>query len=235
MIRAAFIDDDVNDIKKLQKQIKKYEKLHALEISLDCFTCAEHFLSMVKTQDYDILFLDVYLGALSGVELAYTIRETNATVKIVFLTSSKDHAIDSYEVSASHYIVKPIEYSNVSKALSRCLEKWNGKKIQVRVEKVDIPITVSQIDFIEVFDKVCHIHIGNNTIKTYTALKKLQQEINDPVFLRCSRSYLVNMNAIEKVEKDCIYMRSGDTIQIPKNYKKYIYRTFMNFLLGKSD
>ena len=122
-MRLAFVDDDYGEIKKLTTMIDK--ELHGTVYSSctkQLFSTGETFLSVWKPGMYDIVFLDIFMDQLTGVDVARQIRKTDASVKIIFCTTSNEFASESYCVDASFYLVKPFSQNMVHTMVQKLIK-----------------------------------------------------------------------------------------------------------------
>lgn len=120
-MKIAICDDDKAVLEQLRGFIRQYAAQHMLDYTILDFDQSERLLEAVRRNpDIRILFLDIYMSPLSGIDLAETLRAEGNDCAIIFVTISTDHYARSYEVNAEHYLVKPITYSRVETALNRC-------------------------------------------------------------------------------------------------------------------
>lgn len=153
-MRIAICDDDPNTIEQLSHYIHTWmeqEKLSLPEIAQ--FNGAESFLfHWSPTADFDLLFLDIAMGNISGIELAKIIRKINQDISIVFITGSREHILEGYEVDALHYILKPISRNDCFKCLDRAQKKLTKaveQSLIIETSKKVQRITYSDILYIE--------------------------------------------------------------------------------------
>lgn len=125
-MRVAFVDDDPNELKILHTYFN--DLTDPSTISIDDFSSGEEFLSRFTAGLYDLVILDIFMGDLTGVDVARKIRETDHNVRLVFCTTSNDFASESYEVAACYYLHKPYTETNVKSMLDRLVRKesWNA-------------------------------------------------------------------------------------------------------------
>jgi DNA-binding LytR/AlgR family response regulator len=143
---------------------------------------------------------------LNGIETATLIRKYDENVKIVFCTVSIEHAVDSYDVYAYGYLVKPFDVSRMRALLDKFTKSVLGDEvsyIRVKSKYADRLVALSDIVFIESNDKVLYIHKKNyEIIKTYGKLSSLEEQLNKKHFLRCHQSFIINLDHVIGIE-DC--------------------------------
>lgn len=202
-MRIGICDDLQRDRNHLMKLIRDYYSERGETVELHEYESAEELLHGWRDGWLSYLFLDVYMGRLSGMEAARKIRETDPECVIIFTTTSPDHAIDSYEVRATDYLLKPFGKQEVESTLRWCEETVGHTSPELEVlsgwETRRIPYR--EIRYVEVYGKLCVIHTEQEEIPTNRRLSEIEAELDDGNFLRCHRSYLVNMNYILRPEE----------------------------------
>ena len=125
--RVAICDDCTKDAEFVQSILNKWASERQVSIQTECFPSAESFLfHYAEDKVWDILLLDIEMGAMDGVTMAKRVRQDNEAVQIVFITGYSDYIAEGYEVSALHYLMKPVNVDKLNEVLSRALEKRNG-------------------------------------------------------------------------------------------------------------
>ncbi|MFR2848226.1 MAG: LytR/AlgR family response regulator transcription factor [Hungatella hathewayi] len=168
-----------------------------------------------------MVFMDIYLEQEDGMQVIRELRKTDKDCPVVFFTRSTDHAVEAFEVNAVHYLTKPLVYEKLADALSRC-EKLHEKQaafLLLPTEKKLRKVRLAEILYIEVFDNTCVIHLDGETIPVRIPLKNLETKIREvdahSDFLRCHRSYLVNMNWIMALRNDYFLLDTGHRFPSP--------------------
>ena len=164
-----------------------------------------------------------------GMDIARRLRSVGYTGKIIFLTSTAEFAVDSYEVEASGYLLKPHDYEKLRSLLDRLIDRTNIGQFQVSVRNTIYSIPFGEIVYVESRNNVCILHRSDG--REYTIYKKLSEvgsQLNDSRFLRCHQSYLVNMSYIAKADKQ-FELTTGDVVLIRQRNQKEIRRAYQEF------
>jgi len=201
-MRIGICDDLQEDRNHLIALIRDYYNTRGERVELFEYESAEEMLGGWRDNWLGCLFLDVYMDGISGMEAARRIRETDSNCMIIFTTTSPDHAIDSYEVRAADYLLKPFDQPEVEEALRWC-EEVSGQRLrelEIISERERRSVPVRDILYIEVYGRMCVIHLAEEELRTNRGLGELEEELADDSFLRCHRSYLVNMAHILRPE-----------------------------------
>ncbi len=130
MIKVAICDDDIEELNRTSSSCLAYFSQYPdLELKITTYLDATDVLMEVEQQyNFDIIFLDIYMPNMSGIELAASIRERNAECNIIFLTSSTNHAIEAFSLNATHYVVKPYTNEQFDAALSKAFLQVTKKE-----------------------------------------------------------------------------------------------------------
>lgn len=191
----------------------------------------EELLHRWAEQRADFLFLDVYMEGMSGMQTARKLRESDPHCMIVFTTTSPDHAMDSYEVRAADYLLKPFGRQEVEEALRWCEQNAAEQLRELEVisgrERRFIP--VSDIRYIEVYGRMCVVHTGTEEIQTNRGLSELEEALAGGDFLRCHRSYLVNMAHILRPEGRDFLVSGHSRVPIAAEQAARVRQSFLEW------
>ena len=236
VFRIAICDDMPEFSRQFRELILNWENKPEY-LSVDVFSDADALINAHSERPYDILFLDIVMPLLSGIEAASEIRQHDKSVRIVFLTSSAEFAIDSYRVKASNYLLKPPD----PRQLYHCLDELtdeilqDAKAIPIRDRNGVHRVELSQIEYVEASNKdVIFSLCDGQTILSPDPLYTFENQL--PVsdgFFKCSRSYIVNIHRIGTYTTKEIRMRSGCRIPISRSRQKAFESTYFTLLFGK--
>ena len=184
---------------------------------------------------YDIIFLDIYMDSLLGIDVAKQLRDRDYRGEIVFVTASSDYVVDGYEVQASAYLLKPHSYEKLSAAMDHILRGRRSECMYyVKHRKDVICIPYNEILYVESSNSKCILHRTNGTCYTlYKQLGDVERELKDIRFLRCHQSFLVNMNCIQQIHDRQFELSTGDTVLIRQRDFKNIRQQYLDYIEGK--
>ena len=213
-MNIAIVDDNETDSLKLYNLCNKWGIENYIDISIKAFNSGEKFLESYAHQSIDLIFLDIYMKKLSGIETARIIRNTNHTCLIVFLTSSLEHTWDAFPLHPFDYVVKPYKNIKINQILNEAL--------------LTLP-TVNK--FIESENHHVIIYKENNEIlKAYSKFQDVYNElITDKRFLLCNRGIMINMDSVIKYNNNSFTLKNGSTIPIRLRDAQDIYNTFTRY------
>lgn len=231
-MKIAICDDDKTALNRIYEFARQYASIHMLDYTILKFSQSHQLLSAVRQDpDIQILFLDIYMESLSGMELAEILRAEGNTCAIIFVTVSTDHYARSYEVNAEHYLVKPVTYKQVEKALSRCTELLisAAKYVSFFPGGQEIKVPLRQIRYVEVFRNQTILHAAFD-ISLRSPLETVFAQLSDPRFLRTHRSFFLNMDYISTRCGNDIYLKTGERIPLSRSYEKIFEREYGQYL-----
>lgn len=233
----AICDDLESERVKLARMIRTYAREHHLSVQLRLFSSGESLLDALQAPgDFHLLFLDIYMPGLSGMEAARRIRSAGSDLAIIFVTTSQDHGLESFEMRASDYLVKPIRPEDLTSSLdwffSHMPEELRLLPIYSEGEWQNIPLAA--ILYIDVYGHQSRIHMLRGTVVTRRGLDDLELAIDSPDFLRCHRSYLVNLNHVNGVEGNDFRMADDSLVPISTANAARIRSQFIDWTYNKA-
>ena len=243
MIKICLCDDEPVWLKTISDYIKDYFIRHRdVDYSLDCFTDAMSLIDHMEKKDtFDLYLLDVYMPLTLGTEFARELRDKGDESRIVFITTSKNHAIDAFAVRASDYILKPFGQERIDKLMNDVLpqlETPENRYFTVKTNAGYVNVQYNNISFIELDSRRLKVHtIDGEVVSSIIIRGKFEDEIinlaNDSLFCHCQKSYLVNMRYVKKMEASQFVMKSDDIVPISKRFYQETKHKYMEYLLRK--
>jgi DNA-binding LytR/AlgR family response regulator len=210
-----------------------------ISYTLDSFSSGEGLLEVFEKEKYDLIFLDVYMGDLTGVQTAERIRDIDTQVVIVFTTTSDDFTREGYRLNAYKYLLKPVVEEDVVDALELATlkrDKAQGATLAIVTDNVPVIIPLNDIVFVESSNRKSLIYTSDKTYATTMTIDALEKLLPSPRFLRSHRSYIVNLDHVDDLEEDFI-MDNGDIAYVAvKNHRKikHAYDDYL-FSIARGD
>lgn len=234
-MKTIVVCDDVEIERLLLKEIlcQYFEEINE-EVSIVEYDSGETLIADVE-EGYvamDLLFLDIYMKKLNGMETARKLRQIQCKVPIIFLTASPDYAIESYEVQASGYLLKSFSEEKLMKLLNRILKTDMKRRVAIKNRRQYRYPCTDDIMYIDSDKHNVTLHLSDGSdIITVDKLGEIEKRINEKRFLRCHQSYLVNMDYIKDVEDDFI-MEDGTLVPIRVRGRKEILDTYYDYFVN---
>ena len=227
--KIAICDDSDADRQYVLNMVEQWAASDGYLVHIDTFSSAENFLfHYAEESDYDILLLDIEMGAMDGVTMAKQLRGNNDTVQIIFITGYSDYILEGYEVAALHYLMKPVKEEKLCSVLDRAVEKLskNEKVLNFEIGGEMIRVLIYQIRYADVFGNYVTIHAASDVTVKMT-LGELEKQL-DERFYRAGRSCVVNLTQVSRVTKTGIKLMDGTVISLPRGAYDGINRAIIN-------
>ena len=231
-MNIAVCENEAEDRAAICGILGDYLELNRFTGEIHAFASGEELLSSFSPGKYDVIFLDIYMGGVDGVETAKRIRETDAGCIIIFVTTSPDHSLESYSVRGAAYVLKPVRKKEMQEALRQCREIFlkNARYIEIRADRMDIKIPLIKIYYAETFNKISLFHTSSGDYKTFMPMEEIEAKLGGKPFYRCHQSYIINMNHIEKVAGEDVFMKNGDRVPMRTRGRDAIRAELAGFL-----
>jgi len=185
---------------------------------IDIFSNGESFLSSsYNGQPYEALFIDIELPGISGMDVAKTVRENGYAGMIVFTTSHEQFVYEGYEVEAFRYLLKPVKENDIKNCVKKLLDGKSKRSLVFSFNKKKYNIGFDEIVYISSYGHYITIHTEGNGYEWKYSLKELQKELPGQ-FVRCHRSFIVNLDHMRKIEGKRIQMKNGSVIDVAGGY-----------------
>lgn len=217
MIYIAICDDEKYMCDNMKKMASVFFERKNMEISIVQFSCGEELLKYDKA--IDILFLDIQMKGIDGIEAAKKLRARGFKGFLIFMTVLKETVFKAFEVSAYDYLVKPIKESDFEKMMERLfisMEKADKANLLVRKGYESSIISFEEIVFCEVIDRKVYLHLASlEVIDFYDRIENLEKKLDDR-FFRCHRSFLINLKYLKSFKKGTAFMEGGKEIPVSR-------------------
>ena len=227
--QIAICDDNKSDTEYILSLTKEWANKFGVLINVDIFYSAESFLfNYAENNAYDILLLDIEMGKMDGVSLAKILRNENETIQIIFITGYTDYISEGYDVSALHYLVKPVKKEKLFSVFERAVNKIkkNEKILNLEINNEMVRIPIRQIKYSSVMGNYVTIY-AKDIYTIRMTLAELEKNL-DERFYRAGRSVIVNLTNINRVTKTQIKLNDGTIIPLPRGAYGEINRAIIN-------
>ena len=225
LISCIIVDDEPLAVKLLESFVTKTPDLRLLA----SFTDSVEAINAVKEQKPDLLFLDIQMPDLNGMELAHMIPPTT---RVIFTTAFKEYAFESYEVSALDFLLKPIRYNKFLSAVEKA-KQWyerepadddekKSKSLFIRVDGELRNVTIDNITYVSGMKDYVMFYLDGESkpLITHLTMKAVEAMLPTDKFLRVHRSYIIAVDKIKKIDRnDCIYI-GEEIIHVPEGYQQ---------------
>ena len=231
---CIIVDDEPLAVHLLESYVEKTTDLELMASFTDSITA----INAIKAHKPDLLFLDIQMPNIDGMELAHTLPEET---RVVFTTAFKEYAFESYEVNALDFLLKPIRYNKFLAAVEKARKQYQQPSVApsqqpntvfIRVDGEWRNVPIDQITYVNGMKDYVLFYLDNEPkpLITHLTMKAVEDMLPSDKFLRVHRSYIIAVDKILKVDRnDCIYI-GNEIIHIPDGY----LQTFRHFLETRS-
>ncbi|MCH5253052.1 MAG: response regulator transcription factor [Lachnospiraceae bacterium] len=245
MIQIAICDDQINELEHTYSMVQTYHSLHPeLNISLHKFTSGYELLESICGQKhFDIYLLDILMPEINGIRVGTAIRQNDSTAVIIYLTSSPDYALQSYQVDAGGYLLKPFGEKDLFATLDKVLAKLDAedqKRLVLQTPHDGIEsIPYSHLIYLEYYQHrlIAHTTEGRTIESIYyrKSFQELTASLTDSRFVKINTSVIVNMQHIRNINSKEVQLSNEDRLVISRLYSTTARKTFMNYLLERGN
>ncbi len=234
MIKIAICDDDKNIINTLKEVIINYGKMHGYYFNIKTFECGKTLEKILKDEIFDIIFLDIELNGILGIDIGNKLRENinNYLTKIIYVSSHTNYALDAYDTMPTDFIFKPLKIEKIEKSISNVLKVINftKKEFIYTINRKINKVLLTDILYFESYRNIVKIYtIDGREDKFYSTLKQVMDSLNSQIFIQQHKSYIVNIEYISKIEKNDIILFNQQKIPISRYKIKYLKEMILSY------
>ncbi|VEU82088.1 LytR/AlgR family response regulator transcription factor [Acholeplasma hippikon] len=237
MISIALCDDEDIYLTKYETMMSDYFKSKKLEFEIIKFKSGESLLFNLEDfkNRFQIIVLDVLMGKINGIDTALKIRQNNEDLKIIFLTSSESFVFNAFDANPVNYLIKNKDDDKLVSVLDKVVSKLNTSVSQdnfiYQTKSTHLSLPNSTIMYFEVYQRIISIHRYNmDTYDFYCTLKELEKLIDEKRYVKVFRSFIVNMQYIQKIYNHQVELKDGTLLPISRNLYDEVKQKFANYL-----
>lgn len=243
MIHIAICDDEQQELDRGKWLLQQYIMEHPqYEIAVQPFSAPLELLSYVEEHGgFDILLLDVYMAGMLGTEAARELRQLGDKGEFIFITTSRDHAVEAFEVEAAQYLIKPYAKPAIFAALDRLMERISTDRRVVVTLKTSEGISrlaIRDVVFTETGRnnyQIVHTIQGKKMEVRMTATEIFELVSQNNFFVRCGASITLNLKYVRQISKDTITFDTGERLAYPYRAYQKLKEAFLNFQMSSEE
>ncbi|MCH5256569.1 MAG: response regulator transcription factor [Lachnospiraceae bacterium] len=239
MYQIALCDDEQTELMKTKEMLSSYKKLHPeLDFEIGTFENAEKLL--VKVQEGyapDLILMDIYMDGKSGIEAARELREMGKKSRVVFLTTSENHALEAFRLDAVQYLLKPVSEADLFSLLDKQIEVLDYEKqkyVALQIDNKIIRVMVHDIVYCEAQGKRQYLHMTDGTQlcvhMSMTGLEELFTPYEEIV--RIGKWYIINMDHVEGLDSQAVQMDNEQQLYLPRGAYQTLRKHYIAYYTG---
>ncbi len=246
-VQIALCDDETAELEKTEELLSAYEQKHPdFDFVIQCFESADELLNMVGEDSYvpDLVFLDIYMPGEQGeniplgMEAAKKLRNIGCEAKLIFLTTSREHALEAFDVEAACYMVKPVSEDKLFSKIDRFLEETeqeHRKCILLKREGRIIKVPLNDVIYCEAQGKCQCIYMtdGTELIQNLTLAKIYDMCSVCEEFVKIGASYIINLEHIDSLNAQELQLDNGEKIYLPRGTYRSLREQYFDYYCRK--
>jgi len=242
-VKIAIIDDDRQAREDLKRALQECAIDFVAQAEMQTFVNGEDFLEVFGQEEFRLVFLDICMDGINGIETALAIRQQDAQLPIVFLTSSADYALDGYRAFPEGYLLKPIckAIPQLMEILQRCLPKLVEHMFPVRINGRELQLNAERVAYVDVQGghrvggrrgSMIHLMTGES-IAVDSSYADVSAMLKQMEFIECYNRLLVNLAAVDTLLDDRFRLKNGEQVPISRRLYRETAHEYMEYLLRK--
>lgn len=233
MLCIACCDDDAVWLGDFVRRLDRLMRTRGEPFRIYSYSDGASLMRALKDPgvDMDLLFLDIMLDQQDGLVIAAILRTLRPRLPVVLVSSSPEFALESYAVHPAHYLLKPANDTSLASALDYCFAlHQNPGQLVIRWKKIEKVLPLSEILYIEVLDSLLKLHTrAGNEYQTGGHLTHLEQQLPPGQFLRCHKSYLVNLDYAEGIRRYVLLLAGGQKVPVSKQNYAAVKEAYLHY------
>ena len=231
-IKIAVCDDEHQQTEYIKSLVSKWADENNIKTNIEMYDSAENFKAVwSKNKIFDILLLDIEMSGQNGIDLAKEIRQSDMKLIIIFITGFVDYMPEGYDVSALHYLIKPIKEDKLFEVLDKAVKNIENESEQilaVTINRNDIFIPLRDIIYIESSLHYININTEIEQYKVKMPLTEIESKLGGG-FFKCTRSFIIGLRYVRKISKSEVILTNGITIPLGRGLYQDINKAFIKY------
>lgn len=235
MLLLAVCDDIPIECADIAKQIENILKQFSIDFIVKRFFSGQELLH--SKESFDMIFLDIKMPEINGMDLAKKIREQGKQSLIIFITSAREYVFEAFDVEAFQYLVKPIQNEKLKNILEKAIKRIQADtKIDFLIISADRQtkkVFLKDILYIESVGRIARIHCRDGILETYEQIGILEDKLSEKNFFRCHKCFLINLDYVDAFHKTEISLDNGEKILLAKRRYEDFQKAILSYMKRK--
>ena len=232
-MRVVICDDIQKDRETIRTALNTYAVVHPeYHVEIDEYNVAADALHGMEEETYDIALMDICMPGVSGMDVAEEMLAKNPEMRVIFLTTSDEYAVEAFAMNATHYLLKPFTQEQFDAALDRAIKKTEDQAL-LSLDCVNgvYRVRISEIVSIESQNHYLLLKLSSSeTLKLRMKLSQMYEEIQKyPAFIKVGASYAINFDFVRSISGNNIEMQGGAKIPVPRRSVEEVQRAYMEY------
>ncbi len=232
-MKIAVIEDEKAHRDLLVRYLEKWCVEQGRQVTVEEFVSGEAFwFRYEETGDFDLLFIDIQMPGMNGMELARKVRSRSRDIVIVFTTGISDYLEEGYEVEALHYLIKPLSREKVEKCLEKALQRRKREAfVTLHTGEAVLKISQESINYVEARGRKCCIGRAGEqgALEVKEGFSEMEKLLPEGEFVKCHRSFLCRLGNIHHIAREDIFFDDGSSIPVSRRLWQQVNQRFIAY------
>ena len=241
-MKLAIIEDEQVHRELLAAYLEEWGSERSVSLCIKAFSSAESFLfAWDEERDFDVLFVDIQMKEMNGMEMAKRIRGLDPDIVIIFTTGLPEYMEEGYEVEALHYLLKPINREKLEQCMDRALKRGSRDRfLLVQTREEMMKLSMERILYVEARGHGCVIEYSSQTgetsrTETTESISELEKRLSREDFVKCHRSYLCRTGSIHRIDKAEILLDNGSRVPVSRRLYSQVNQAFIQYFRRENE
>ncbi len=233
---VAICDDEARTREHICDLVMRWASERKNDVHINTYENAEEYLFSENAVQSDILLLDIEMGKINGINLAHRVRDRDKNMQIVFITGYPDYIAEGYDVAALHYLMKPVDTGKLFSVLDRAVSNMEEKSPAVMLETENGPVRLYSDDiiFVEAFAHRSELTCKSGVLRLNESISHIEERLGSG-FVRCHRSFVVNLRWVSQFTKTDVILDNGRAIPLSRRMANDVRREFISYYRSEAD
>ena len=243
IVKIAIIDDEAQACEELRQTLQLCDIEDVAQAEIQLFASGETFLQVFKPEEFQLIFLDICMAGMNGIETALAVRRQDEHTPIIFLTSSADYALEGYRAFPAGYLLKPVSrvLPQLWGILRRCLMNLTAMDLTVRMNGRELQLNFKRIAYLDVRGghriggrRGCVVHLlTGEALAIDSSYTEVAEALKQGDFVECYNRLLVSLAAVSTLQDDGFVLKNDEKIPISRRLYREAAHEYMEYLLRK--
>lgn len=233
-MNIAIVEDESVHSRLLQQYIEAWAGTQNRTVHISTYENAAGFLFGLEDKTPDAVFADIQMPGMNGMEMVQKLRERDSEMPVIFTTGLSEYLREGYEVSALHYLIKPISEDKVFECMDRVCSRKNSRNLfAVRTEDGMARLDLRETNYCEAEGHYTKFVMTDSTnVRVMQSISDLEEDLLGESFVKCHRSYLCNLENVKQIIRDSVVFDNGDMVPVSRRMVRELNRKFIEFYRG---
>ncbi len=231
-MKICICDDDSFFVREIRTLLEPFQT-ETDGFNISDFSCGEELIETYKSgETFDIVFIDIEMNGMNGIEVAERIKELAPETIIIFVSSHPSYIFEAFRIEALHFLVKPIKEKEFAEVFTRAMKKYTtlNASVILKWESVRNKIAINKISYVEGYRRHLIVHTANGVFEAVGKISEIYEVLKPHGFVRVHQGFIVNMNYIQNFYTNEVELTDGSKVAVSVRKKQEALKTYDIFI-----